>query len=333
MINAILVIIGTIIGAGFASGKEIFTFFNSYSIWGFLGLIISGFMIGFVIYKAFCIIITYNITSYSEFIDKTITKSKFANTVICNVINIFLLISFIVMVAGFSAYFAQELNISYIFGATLIAILCFFTFLTNIKGIVKINTYFIPLLIFMILLLGLKNINCFTNLEFISCSFNLNWLISALLYASYNLIIVFPILISLKGYVSNIKCAKIVSFCVTLFLLLLAIILFFMLEYYFEDIQFMELPTVYIASRLGGLYKYACGFVILGAIFTTAISSGYGFLSNFNNRRFYIVMALLICIVSIALSNIGFSTLLNLLYPILGLLRFYTDYFFSCQRF
>ena len=27
-------------------------------------------------------------------------------------------------------------------------------------------------------------------------------------------------------------------------------------------------------------YEYICGFVILGAIFTTAISSGYGFLNN-----------------------------------------------------
>lgn len=333
MINAILVIIGTIIGAGFASGKEIFTFFNAYGFWGLLGLFISELMIGFVIYKAFCIIINYNITSYSEFIDRIITKSKFMNTVICNIINIFLLISFIVMVAGFSAYFSQELNISYIFGATLIAILCFFTFLSNIKGIVKINTYFIPLLIFIIILLGLKNIDCFTHFEFATSVSSFSWLISSLLYASYNLIIVFPILISLREYVRNIKCAKIVSFCVTFFLLLMAIILFCLLEYYFADIQLMELPTVYIASRLGGLYKYVCGFVILGAIFTTAISSGYGFLSNFNNRRFYIVMALLICIVSIALSNIGFSTLLNLLYPILGLLRFYTDYFFSCQRF
>lgn len=34
MINSILVIIGTIIGAGFASGKEIFTFFNVYGLYG-----------------------------------------------------------------------------------------------------------------------------------------------------------------------------------------------------------------------------------------------------------------------------------------------------------
>ena len=101
------------------------------------------------------------------------------------------------------------------------------------------------------------------------------------------------------------------------------------MEYYFHDVQFLELPTVYISSQLGGLYKYSCGFVILGAIFTTAISSGYGFLNNFLNRKTYTFMAVIICLLSIVLSNIGFSTLLNMLYPILGLLRFYTNYVIS----
>ncbi len=39
MLNAVFVIIGTIIGAGFASGKEIFTFFNIYGGYGILGYI------------------------------------------------------------------------------------------------------------------------------------------------------------------------------------------------------------------------------------------------------------------------------------------------------
>ena len=63
MLNSIFVIIGTIIGAGFASGKEIFTFFNIYGFWGLVGLLISECIIGFIIYKAFLIIIKYNINS------------------------------------------------------------------------------------------------------------------------------------------------------------------------------------------------------------------------------------------------------------------------------
>lgn len=330
MINAILVIIGTIIGAGFASGKEIFTFFNVYGVYGLFGLIISGFVIGIVIYKTFCIIISYNITSYSDFINKTIRKSNFINTVVCNIINIFLLISFIIMVAGFSAYFAQEFNISYVWGASLIAILSFFTFLKDMNRIIKINTYFIPFLIFIILLLGIKNLDCFTFFEYNSTKTNFYWIISSLLYASYNLIIVFPILISLKPYIHSLKNAKIVSVVVAFFLILMSGILFFLLNYYFVEVYSLELPTVYIATNLGSFYKYVCSLVILGAIFTTAISSGYGFLSNINitHKKLYTCVAFFMCLISISLCNMGFTTLLNLLYPILGCLRFYTDCFY-----
>ena len=55
--KAIFVIIGTIIGAGFASGQEIYTFFNRYGIQGIIGLILSVTLIGVIIYKTFKVIL------------------------------------------------------------------------------------------------------------------------------------------------------------------------------------------------------------------------------------------------------------------------------------
>ena len=214
MLNSVFVIIGTIIGAGFASGKEIFTFFNIHHFYGLIGLIISELLIGLVIFKVFSIIIKYNISSYSSFIKKIIPKSNFIHSVVCNIINIFLFISFIVMVAGFSAYFSQELNISYIWGSIIICLLSFFTFLKNIDGIIKINTYFIPFLIFIILLLGFKNPHCFTSLEYTLFSYNTSWILDALLYASYNLIITIPILITLGKYINTLSKAKTPEICI-----------------------------------------------------------------------------------------------------------------------
>lgn len=328
MLNSIFVIIGTMVGAGFASGKEIFTFFNVYGSYGFIGLLLACTIIGFVIYKAFYIIINNNINSYHEFINVAFCKSSFSSLILYNIINIFLLISFIVMVAGFAAYFSQELSIPSFIGALVIAVLSFITFLKSIDGVVKINVYLIPCLIIIIFILGLKNLNCFTFSEYIYNKSSFNWFIMSLLYASYNLIVVLPILISLKKYVYSLKKAKIVACNSIFFLTLMAIILFFLLNYHFTEIENIELPTVFIAGKLGIFYKYACGFAILAAIFTTAISSGYGFLNNLNikNSKSYVFAALAICLFSVLLSNIGFSTLLNLLYPLLGLLRVCTNY-------
>ena len=49
--KAVFVIIGTLVGAGFASGQEIYLFFYQYGMNGVLGIIISSLLIGIVIYK------------------------------------------------------------------------------------------------------------------------------------------------------------------------------------------------------------------------------------------------------------------------------------------
>ena len=56
ILKVVFVIIGTLIGAGFASGQEIYTFFFSYGINGILGIVISSLIIGFTIYKTFKIL-------------------------------------------------------------------------------------------------------------------------------------------------------------------------------------------------------------------------------------------------------------------------------------
>lgn len=71
----------------------------------------------------------------------------------------------------------------------------------------------------------------------------------------------------------------------------------------------------------GFIFKYLYGLVILAAIFTTAISTGYSFLENISkNKKQYFYYAVFICVIGIFCCNFGFSFLLNLLYPILGYL-------------
>ena len=144
------VIIGTLIGAGFASGQEIYTFFFSYGIKGMLGIIVSGSIIGFTIYKTFKILEKNNIKNYKEFLNVFIKNERlkeFSNAII----NIFILVSFYIMIAGFGAYLEQEINLNRILGSSILAILCFNLFKTNINGIVKINEILIPILIVVVL--------------------------------------------------------------------------------------------------------------------------------------------------------------------------------------
>lgn len=319
------VIIGTIIGAGFASGQEIYTFFNKYGFEGLIGICISISLMSYIIYKTFKIIIENDINNYEDFIEKIMPekfkKSKILKHTINNIINIFLLISFNIMVAGFATYFMQELNISKWVGAIVITILTFITLSNSINGVIKINTYLIPIIILLITFLGINKIE-YT--QIVSAEKNTNsiyWIISSILYASYNSITLIPILISLKKQLSTKKESILISFLVGMIMLALSIVIFSLMNTFIKEIHQIEIPIVYIASTLGKSFKYIYGIVILIAIFTTAIGSGYGFLSNVTQKRkTYMVCAGIMCLTAILTGQISFSNLVNILYPIFGYL-------------
>ena len=152
ILKVVFVIIGTLIGAGFASGQEVNTFFFSFGIKGLLGIILSSFIIGIIIYKTFKIIYKNNINNYKEFLN-CLLKNEKINNITNSIINIFILVSFYVMIAGFGAYLQQELNLNSIIGSSILAILCLILFKTNVNGLVKVNEVLIPILIIIVILI------------------------------------------------------------------------------------------------------------------------------------------------------------------------------------
>lgn len=301
ILKVTFVIVGTIIGAGFSSGQEILTFFNRYGIYGMIGLVLSLGLIDIIIYKTLKIAVEEKISTYQDFLQKIMPNKLKENKIfmfsINNIINIFLFISFNVMVAGFSTYFLQEFTISKMVGSIIIAILSYFIFLKGINGVVKINTYLIPIILMLIIFLGIKKIN---TMEIIDSNKTVYWFISCILYASYNSICLIPILISLKKYIKNKKEVNIISVCAFLILLILSVIIYLLMNSHFTEIENIEIPIVYIAGTIGNFSKYIYGLCILIAIFTTAISSGYGFLSNVAiSKKLYLRLATIICCISI----------------------------------
>jgi len=328
MINitkSVCVIIGTIIGAGFASGREIYTFFNVYGSIGVIGILIASIISGIVIYKVLKYIRNKKIENYNQYLEELVNSKK-TRDVFNIIINIFLLISFYIMIAGFCAYFKQEFNISpYIIGL-IMAILCYFTFINRIEGVTKINTILIPMLIGVIILIGIRNgLSISGELEdkmmVQQTKFGIGWLISSIEYACYNSILLIPILISLKKYSKNKE--GIISIISASVFLILSIVLYLVLLSGGKEIINVDLPLIYIVNKFGSIYRYLCGIVVVSAIFTTAISAGYGFLQNVSkDKATYKIIAIIICSTSILAIKLGFSYLVDLTYPIFGLLSF-----------
>ena len=334
ILKVVFVIIGTIIGAGFASGQEIWLFFNQYGNWGIAGIIVSTFLSGFLIYKVFCILQKEDINTYTELLKK-ISHGEVVNKAISIIISLFLLISFYIMIAGMSAYFYQEFGLSTLFYSIAMSVFCYFTLQRNIKGIVIVNSVLIPCLILFILYLGFQNLDF--SIDYFATqqsadSYSWNWLLSSILYASYNSIILIPILVELKEYINTKSKAKIVGILCTIILSFVGICLFCLLLKNPIAYKF-ELPMIEIVKEFGGIYPYFYGGVVVVAIFTSAISAGYGFLQNQvakkeftkgnvkkREEKYYQKLLLLVCISAPIVANFGFSNLVNILYPVFGIL-------------
>lgn len=324
ILKVVFVIIGTMIGAGFASGQEMYLFFFSYGIKGLIGLVLSSLLIGIVIYQTFRIVNQYKIGTYKEFLDILIPKSRKVKPIINTIINLFLLITFFIMIAGFGAYFEQELGINSLIGSSILASVTFIIFMTSVKGVVKANELLVPVLIGFLVIIGILNLKNLPLRElgnYILATNTSNFALSAILYSSYNSILLIPVLLTLKDYIQNKKQITQITIFSTLIMIVLSIIVFLLLVRVDVDITKLEMPAVYVVSNMFKMLRYAYGFIILGSIFTTAISLGTSFLQNTTKtKKSYTQIAVIMCITSVLISKIGFSNLVSLLYPFFGYL-------------
>lgn len=324
ILKVVFVIIGTMIGAGFASGQEVYLFFFSYGIEGLIGLLISGLIIGLVIYKTFVIVNKYGTNNYKECLDILIKKDGKMKSIINTIINIFILITFFIMIAGFGAYFEQELGINSLIGSGILAIVVFAIFMTSVKGVVKANELLVPILIGFLVIVGIINLKSisFINIkDYIIRTNQSSFILSSILYSSYNSILLIPVLITLKNYLKDKKQILKIATISCLIICILSLIIFLLLVKVDVDITKLEMPAVYVVSNSFKILRYGYGFIILGSIFTTSISLGTSFLQNTSkNKKSYTQVGIIMCITSILVSKIGFSNLVSMLYPIFGYL-------------
>ena len=324
VLKVVFVIIGTLIGAGFASGQEVYLFFFSYGMKGLIIILISSIIIGVVIYSTFNILNKYKINTYKDFLNILIPKNTKLKIIANFIINIFILITFFIMIAGFGAYFEQEIGINRLVGSLILAIITFIVFMTSIKGVVKVNELIVPILIGFIFIIGIisiKNIHILNLENYVIRTNYTNFALSAVLYSSYNSILLIPVLITLNNYVKNKKQIFYISFISAIVTILLSVIIFLLLVRVDVDISKLEMPVVYVVSNMFKILRYIYGVIILGSIFTTAISLGVSFLQNTaKNKKGYTQISIIMCITSVMISKFGFSNLVSLLYPIFGYL-------------
>lgn len=313
---------GTILGAGFASGQELLSFFAKYGKIGILGLIVSGILFSAIGIRVLKCVFYNKIKNYPEFVRWLMGKNlgRFMEIVVF----FFLMTLFSTMFAAGGAAVNSAFGLSKFIGVIIISLLCFITLLFDVNGIIEINVILCPVLMIGGIFIGIysyitSDTYVFSHSKDIFYFINNNWFVSAIIYVSYNVITAISVLVSLNKFVINKKIAFfggalgglsmcILGICMTLPLLV------------HNSKTFGEMPMFDIISNYNMFFRYFYILILLAAIFTTAVGNGFAAVewihSRFKINPLYI--KILVCIFAVIISQAGFSNFVNKVYPLFG---------------
>ncbi len=314
------VLLGTVIGAGFISGAEIYLFFNRVGFLGLLGLLLSSILFFIVVYLS----LINKESNYNDLVNKTIS-SKIIKTILKSAVTLFLIVSYFIMIAGLSSFLNENFNINYLLSSIISTSIVFFILKGNISRIEKFNLIFVPFLIFIILFLGINNNLHIPSLDF--NTFDFSFLCLGILYTSYNSISLIPIILKLKdNTLLSKRKSFIISFLFSITTYFSGIIIYFLIENnpncinaslpMLEAIKSHSLFTIF-------LFKFGIAFSIL----STAISTEYSAVTNIvKNKNDFTRFILILNFISICTSFIGFQNLIKLFYPVFGIIGLFNFY-------
>ncbi len=315
-----LCIIGTVVGAGFASGQEIMSFFIIYGKKSIFGLIIFALLL--LVYL-FCLLDTMrrkNISTYKGYLNEILPQklSPFVELAVA----LFSLSTFVIMLSGFGEVVHQTHSVPNIVGAVLMSAVCFFVFSKKATGIVNAGAILTPVIIVFVVIIGI--LSAYTTLP--TGSFNMlkkitdNFFFSSLIYISYNTLSLTPVLVGLKDFIKSKKDIFLISLFSAAILGIMAFFIWYSLVKFEKNIVYNEIPMLDVATYIGNGLSHTYPVVLFAAMLTTAISSGFAFLESANKifKISYRKLSAFLCVMSALASQIGFSALISSLYSFFG---------------
>lgn len=316
--------IGTIVGAGFATGQEVLQFFTFFGWQGFLGIAIATFLFcyfGLVIMRMSR---ELKADSHLELVRYTLGHR------IGLFMDWFITISFlgvlVVMAAGSGAVAEEQLSMSPFTGSLIIITLTFMTVILGVKAVIRAIAFVVPFL--LITLFGIAVSSILLNpitpqkisiLHSLESPLSANWIFAGLLYVSYNMLLAVAILSPLGVEAQNKRNLLLGSILGGLGLGagILAINLAILSRV--PEILPFQVPMLFLAKDLNPLFSFAFGLILLLEIYTTAVSVLYGFVARiaYNNiQRFF--SALLASVGALFAAQLGFSRVISAVYPLIG---------------
>ncbi|MBS4203978.1 YkvI family membrane protein [Lederbergia citrea] len=315
------VYVGTVIGAGFATGREIVEFFTRFGFFGFLAILLSGYLFIYLGAKIMVKAIEIRATSFEEFNEYLFGKK------LSKAMNIFTMIMLIgvcaVMLSGAEALFSEQLGFARSIGTFLTITLAMLVMAVGVQGLFAVNIFVVPILIvfnFLVMCTSITSHHFLENFLFTPDGIE-SWKAgaAAFSYSALNLALAQAVLVPIAIEINDIAIVKRGGQIGGVLLTLILISSHFTLTTLPDPVVFDIPMAVIVKEAAAGIY-FIYLFIIFGEIFTSLIGNMYGLERQI--RRYAKIGSLWIhggiIIIVYFISRIEYGTLLGFLYPLFG---------------
>ena len=314
--------IGSIIGAGFASGQEIMQFFALHGRSGLFGAVVATILFSYLGMLVMFLAINMQSGSYKKLLDFLLGAKAGA---LLDILNLLMLLGGLsVMLAGSAAVFGEHFGLPARLGVWLVAALTALVIMGGVQGVLQANMCLVPIKFLAVVVISLAALlgsghEGMSAQPQVSGGVAGHWLIAAFLYVSYNMVVPVAVLSSL-GQVVPLRVGLAGGMCGGLLLGLAIFLVAAAQGAYLPEAASYQIPLLYMAGHVGHSCRWVLGFLIWLAILTTAIANAHGFASRLapaGGRR-YRLIGVSACLLALPLSSFSFDGLVRFLYPLFG---------------
>lgn len=315
--------VGIVVGAGFSTGQEVMQFFTPFGLWSYIGVLISGFILGFIGRQVAKIGTAFEATNHESTL-QYIFGEKFSK--VFDYILVFFLFGIAVtMIAGSGSTFNQSFNIPTWLGALIMTIVIYLTLLLDFNKIVRALGIVTPFLIIMVILIAvyylftgdisISQVN--STVPETSAWKGIFW---GLVYGGLAFAVGFSTVVAIGGDASKRRVSGAgAMFGGVIYTILLALINF-SLQTEYPKIKNADIPTLDLANSINPWIGLVLTIIMLAVMYNTILGLCYSFAARFTEpySKKYHIFIIIMMIATYVLSFVGFADLINVLYKFMG---------------
>nr|WP_245336035.1 hypothetical protein [Staphylococcus sp. GDY8P85P] len=320
--------VGVVVGAGFATGQEIFQFFTSHGSYSIAGIIVTGLIITlagvFVLNTGFTIQSHNHSESIQYYLHPMIAR------IFDIILTLFLFSLAMIMTAGGASTIHESFGLPYWLSSLLLVLFILMTLFLKFERLITVLGMVTPFLVIVVSIIAIyyfitgdvnfSAANRFNEQHGLS----LGWWFDGLNYASLQIAAAFSFLSVMGGRMQHRQSALWGGILGGIIITLLLLMINLGLVTEFEHIQSVALPTLLLANHISPLLGTMMSIIMILVIYNTIVGLMYAFASRFTEpfSKGYFVLIIAMAIVTFICTFIGFISLIGKVFPIMGLFGF-----------